>query len=150
MPGTFSKLLYHIVFSTKQRRPFITLDVQPRLYEYIGGIVRSLHGVSLTIGGMPDHLHMLVGWRTDETLADLMRMVKSRSSAWLHETIPSMKSFAWQEGYAAFSVSHSQAEAVLAYIERQEEHHRVRTFEEEFREFLKRHAIEYDARYVLG
>lgn len=148
MPGTHTKLLYHFVFSTKRREPLITADIQPRLHEYMGGIVRSMNGVAIRIGGMPDHVHMLVRWRTDETLATLMRTVKARSSAWMHQTSPALKAFAWQAGYGAFTVSPSQADAVEAYIAGQAEHHRVRTFEEEFVEFLRAHGIDYDERYI--
>lgn len=148
MPGTYTRLLYHFVFSTKRREPLIAPDIEPRLHEYMGGIVRSMNGVAIRIGGMPDHVHMLIRWRTDETLAALMRTVKARSSAWVHETFPALGTFAWQAGYGAFTVSASQADAVEAYIANQAEHHRVRTFQEEFVEFLRTHGIEYDERYI--
>jgi putative transposase len=148
MPGTYTKLLYHFVFSTKRRQPLITTEIESRLHEYMGGIVRSMNGVAIRIGGMPDHVHLLVRWHTNETLAALMRTVKARSSAWAHDTFPSLRAFAWQEGYGAFTVSHSQASAVENYIARQVEHHRKRPFQEEFREFLRAHEIEYDERYI--
>lgn len=150
MPGTYTRLLYHIVFSTKNRKQLIAPDVQPRLHEYMGGIVRAMDGTALMIGGVDDHVHMLVRWRTDESLATLLRTVKSRSSAWVHETFDELRTFAWQEGYAAFTVSQSQAAAVAGYIAGQVEHHRERSFEEELREFLQRHEVEFDERYLLG
>ena len=148
MPGTYTRLLYHFVFSTKHRRPLITGDVEARLHQYMGGIVRSMNGVAIRIGGMPDHVHMLVRWRTDDTLAALMRTVKARSSAWIHTTFPRLSAFAWQEGYAAFTVSQSQADTVDAYVARQAEHHRKRTFQEELLEILRTHEVEYDERYI--
>ena len=149
MPGTFSNLLLHIVFSTKHREPLITPDIQPRLHQFIGGIVRDEGGKLLEIGGVADHLHLLVSWRTDEAISSLVRNVKARSSAWVHQTFADHRAFAWQEGYGVFSVSHSQAPKVAEYIRGQPEHHRAKTFQEEFLELLKRHKIEYDERYVL-
>lgn len=148
MSGTYTKILYHIVFSTKRRQPFITPEIEERLHEYMGGIVRSLNGVALRIGGVPDHVHLLIRWRTDETLAALMRTVKSQSSAWVHETFPGNREFAWQEGYAAFSVSQSQASAVDRYIAMQAEHHRRRTFVDELRDFLRAHEVEFEERFI--
>ncbi len=148
MPGTYSKLLYHIAFSTKGRVPMITPDVEPRLHEYLGGIVRTMNGVPIRIGGMPDHVHLLIRWRTDETLAALLRTVKARSSRWVHKTLPSLRTFAWQEGYGAFTVSQSQVTSVARYIATQAEHHRIRSFEEEYLELLRAHEIEFDVKYL--
>lgn len=149
MPGTFSNLLYHIVFSTSGREPSITPDIQPRLYRFIGGIVRAEHGVLYTIGGMPDHVHLLVRWRTDESAAYLLRNVKARSSRWVHQTFPGSRSFAWQEGYSIFSVSQSQKPKVERYIATQEQHHRRRDFKKELIALLDAHEVVYDARYVF-
>ena len=148
MPGTYSRLLYHVVFSTKRRTQTITESLRPRLYDYMGGIIRSERGVSYEIGGTADHVHLLFRWRTDESLAALMRNVKSHSSRWVHQTFPTMGAFQWQEGYAAFSVSESQREAVANYIRNQAEHHRSLTFEDELVRLLEAHNIEYDARYL--
>jgi REP element-mobilizing transposase RayT len=148
MPGTYTKLLYHVVFSTKHRARLITVELQPRLHEYLGGIVRGEKGMAIRIGGTADHVHLLIRWRTDESLATLMRNVKSHSSLWVHQTFPQMQEFRWQEGYGAFTVSQSQAEAVDRYIQNQVQHHRERSFEEEFIELLKVHGIEYDERYL--
>ena len=98
---------------------------------------------------MLDHLHLLVGWRTDETIANLLRNIKSRSSAWVHQTFSDAQSFHWQEGYSVFSVSQSQVAKVRQYIQTQPEHHRKQTFKEEYIEFLRAHEIEYDERYVF-
>ncbi len=149
MPGTHHSLRLHLVFSTKHREPTITPEIQSRLYPFLGGIVRDEKGVLLEIGGMPDHLHLLVGWRTDDTIANLVRNLKSRSSAWIHETFSSASTFHWQEGYGVFTVSQSQVPKVRQYIQTQPEHHRVKTFREEYVEFLKAHEIHYDDRYVF-
>jgi REP element-mobilizing transposase RayT len=149
MPGTFSNLRLHIVFSTRHREPLITADLQPRLHKFIGGIVRDERGKLLEIGAVADHVHLLVSWRTDGTIADLVKNVKARSSAWLHKTFSGGRAFRWQEGYGVFSVSHSQAPKVVNYIRGQAEHHRKKSFQQEFLELLKRHNIEYDPRYVF-
>ena len=94
MPGTYSQIILHVVFSTKQRRLWITPDIQARLYEYVGGIIRAEKGTLHAIGGMPDHLHILLPWRTDGAVSDLMRTVKARSSRWVHETFPDSSAFA--------------------------------------------------------
>ena len=150
MPGTFTRLLYHIMFSTKHRANLIAADVQPRLHEYLGGIIRGERGIAHEIGGVADHVHLLIQWRTDETLATLMRRLKSNSSRWLHADFPTMRGFAWQEGYAAFTVSPSQFETVRQYIRNQAAHHRQRGFVEELKALLEVHGIEYDDRYLLG
>ncbi len=149
MPGTYSQILLHIVFSTKQRRPYITSELQARLYDYVGGIVRAEKGTLYAISGMPDHLHMLLRWRTDSPISDLMRPVKARSSRWVHDTFADSRAFAWQEGYAVFSVSKSSESDVKAYIENQAEHHKKRDFAEELLALLHAHGIEYDKRFVL-
>lgn len=148
MPGTYAKILLHVVFSTKGRAQMIKEPVQDRLYAYLGGIVRDERGVLMQAGGVADHVHLLVRWRTDGTVADLLRNVKGRSSKWAHETFAEMHSFAWQAGYGAFSVSESQVENVANYIRTQAEHHRSRTFQQEFVGLLELHGVEYDERYL--
>jgi REP element-mobilizing transposase RayT len=148
MPGTHSNLLYHIVYSTKGRAELMKGEAQQRIHEYLGGIVRSEGGVAYQVGGMADHVHLLVRWRTDESPATLLRQMKCNSSRWIHETFPMMSAFAWQEGYAAFTVSQSQKDAVARYIANQEMHHRGRSFEDELVELLKAHQVEYDPRYL--
>ena len=148
MAHTYTRLLTHIIFSTKDRQPWLTEHVRPRLFPYMGGIVRELHGSAIIINGPTDHVHMLCALPATAALADVMRVVKANSSKWMHETFPSRASFAWQTGYGGFSVSESNAPQVEEYIANQEEHHRRVTFQEEFMVFLKRHGIEYDQRYV--
>lgn len=149
MPGTYSQLLLHIVFSAKRREPWITPGVSERLYPYMGGIVRTSKGTLLDIGGIQDHVHMYVRWRTDATIADLMRDVKASLSGWLHEQFPQLRAFAWQEGYSVFSVSKSQESAVKNYITNQREHHGKEDFKSELLKMLRLNEIEFDERYVF-
>jgi len=149
MPGTYSQILLHTVFSTKCREPWITSDSAAQLYPYLGGIVRAEKGVLYDIGGVADHVHMYLRWRPDESVSNLMRTVKARSSKWIHETYPSCGAFAWQEGYSVFSVSKSQEEAVKKYIAGQAEHHRKEDFKSELLRLLRAHGIEFEERYVF-
>ena len=148
MPQTYTCLHYHLIFSTKHREPTITPDVRPRLWEYLGGTVRGLGGIPILVGGTDDHVHLLVTLRQLPALADFMRDLKAAASSWVHDTFPEQRGFAWQAGYGAFTVSHSGIDAVKAYIANQEEHHRKQTFQDEFREFLRRHGIEFDEKYL--
>ena len=147
MPSTHLSLHYHLVFSTKEREPLIADQWRSRLHAYLGGAARTVSGVAEAIGGTHDHVHLLIRLRTTHCLADVLREIKHTSSQWVHETI-GVKGFAWQEGYGAFTVSPSKTTAVSRYIARQEEHHRKRTFQEEYLEFLKESGVEYDERYL--
>jgi putative transposase len=137
----------HLVFSTKDRIPQIQVEWQQRLYEYIGGIVRAQKCRLIAAGGISDHVHLLVGMHQTVAPADLVRLVKSNSSGWVHDEFKAP--FAWQVKYGAFAVSKSGLEAVVQYINTQEEHHKHMTFKEEYLGFLERHEIEYDPRYVF-
>jgi len=145
MPSTYLSLNYHLVFSTEKREPMIS-DL-PRMREYLAGIVLGLDGHCRAVGGMPDHVHLLVGLSATHTLANFVRDLKKSSSAWMHDVV-GKRDFAWQKGYAAFTVSASAVEEVRAYILNQEEHHRVRTFREEVKAFLDRSGVNYDERYL--
>ena len=123
-------------------------DWSPRLYQYIGGTLRAKGNVLLAAGGMPDHVHLMVSIGRQAAIADIIRDVKANSSRWIHETYSNLLGFAWQTGYAAFSVSQSALNEVKQYIANQSEHHRMRTFQEEFVLFLKRHGVQYDEQYV--
>ena len=147
MPSTHLSLHYHIIFATKERRPFITLEWRERLHAYLGGVLREMDAIPQCVGGVADHIHILAGLKATHCLADVMRDLKRASSEWVHETIGD-RAFAWQEGYGAFTVSASMREDVRHYIERQEEHHRTRSFREEYLEFLKKSGIEFDERYL--
>lgn len=149
MPGTYSRILLHVVFSTKERRPWMTPDLAERLFAYMGGIVRAERGVLCDIGGVPDHVHLYRRWRPDESVSNLMRTVKARSSKWVHETFPRLAAFAWQEGYSVFSVSQSQEAAVKKYIAGQAEHHKKEDFRSELLRMLRLHEVEFDERYVF-
>ena len=148
MSRTFTNLLTHIVFSTKNREPMIVPDLKPELYSYLGGLTRELKGKSYGINGTSDHVHMLVSLPPAVSISDALRFIKSNSSGWIHAKWLNRKTFAWQLGYGAFSVSKSNVPAVLKYIRNQEAHHRKINFKEEFVEFLVKHGIEYDARYI--
>ena len=145
---TFSNLLYHVVFGTKDREPSIDAELRSDLHAYLGGIVRELHGTAVIINGTADHVHALLKFPPAVALADAIRVIKTNSSKWVHQKHRRGK-FAWQAGYSAFSVSESGAAAVRTYIERQEEHHRTRSFTDEYLEFLKKHRVAYDLKYVF-
>lgn len=147
MSGTYSQITIHTVFSTKDREPWIEASWSDDLYGFIGGIVRDEGGVLLAAGGVADHVHLLIGLKPEIALSDMMREVKSRSSKWIHAEYE--RAFAWQEGYAAFSVSASMVETVRGYLARQEEHHRRFDFKAELLELLRAHGVEFDGRYVL-
>ncbi len=150
MPGTYSQLLLHVVFSTKGRAPWIAADVADRLYSYIGGLIRTEKGVLYDIGGVEDHVHLYLRWRPDESVSNLMRTVKARSSKWVHDTFPFLREFAWQEGYSVFSVSKSQEGAVKSYIAGQADHHKKEDFQSELLRLLRAHGIEFDEKYVFN
>lgn len=148
MAHTFTHLLTHIVFSTKDRAAFLDDDLKPRLFAYMAGIIRELGGQVILINGPTDHVHILTTIPARLALSDFLRDLKANSSGWVHREFPSRHDFAWQTGYGAFAVSHSNLESVKEYIRNQEEHHRKLTFKEEFETFLKRHEIEYNERYL--
>jgi putative transposase len=148
MPSTYTNLLYHIVFSTKDRTPLINPEFQEELYRYIGGIIRAEGGVQLEIGGTTDHLHILAKFKPAVSVSDMLAKIKANSSKWVNDHKMKMRKFAWQEGYAAFTVSESQVPIVREYIRNQEEHHRKQTYQEEFIVLLDRHGIEFDPRYI--
>lgn len=148
MAHTFTNLLTHIVFSTKGREPWLNGEIKPRLLPYLGGIPRELDCKALLINGPADHVHILASLPAKTALSDILRSAKANSSGWVHETFPTASGFAWQTGYSAFSVSQSNARAVMAYIAKQEEHHRCMTFQEEYVALLQKHGIEYDERYL--
>jgi putative transposase len=147
MSSTHLSLHCHVVFGTKHQRPLIAADWRPRLHAYLGGAAKTLDIIPEAIGGVADHVHLLVGMRATHRLADVMRDVKRTSSAWVHETVGE-KDFEWQDGYGAFTVSVSLLETVRNYIAHQEEHHRKKTFQEEYVELLQRSGVEYDERYL--
>jgi putative transposase len=147
MSSTHLSLYIHVVFGTKHQRPLIVANWRLRFHAFIGGAIRALDMIPEAVGGVSDHVHLLIGIRATHRLADVMRDVKRTSSAWVHETTGD-KEFEWQDGYGAFSVSASLIEKVKDYIANQEEHHQKKTFQEEYLEFLKSSGVEYDERYL--
>jgi putative transposase len=150
MASTLTNLLYHIVFSTKERVPLIHNGLQESLYEYIGGILRAKQGILLEIGGMPDHVHLLVKLKADLAVAAAVRLVKANSSGWINENRKLQGRFEWQAGYFAASVSESQVAEVRRYIQNQKEHHARLSFQDELVKLLKKHRIAFDEKYFLG
>jgi REP element-mobilizing transposase RayT len=147
MPSTHSSLHYHITFSTKDRIATIMESWREQLHAYIGGTVRGLDGTPLQVGGVADHVHLLVGLRPTHCLADFVREVKKATTTWVHHDT-NTPHFLWQDGYGAFTVSRSDVEGVAKYIQSQEDHHRRWSFKDEFLSLLKKHGIEYDERYL--
>lgn len=150
MANTYTTIHLHLVFSTKGREPWIRPEIEVAVWSYLGGICRA-HGVkALHIGGVDDHVHLLVGLPPTLAVSELMRRLKGESSKWISGEIPQMGGFAWQDGYAAFSVGRSQVDCTIAYISRQREHHAKTTFAEEYRKFVEGHGLVADDRYLLG
>ena len=149
MPSAYTQNFYHTVFSTKQRAGLLTPDLEARLYPFIGGIVRDLRCTLLAVNGMPDHVHLLVRYRSDLSHSELLQQVKGRSSKWINETFPQLGRFSWQEGYGGFTVSKSVVPEVEAYIARQKEHHQRQDFRSELLELLRRHGVEFDEHEVF-
>jgi putative transposase len=152
MGHTFTSSLFHCVFATKGRQRWLTDEVNARLWSYLGGIARLNDMICLAAGGAADHVHLLMSLPATMPLAKAMQLVKGGSSKWVREEFPELKKeqFAWQDGYGAFSIGVSGVEETRRYIAMQDEHHRRRTFEEEFREFLRRHGLDDAHPHVLG
>ncbi len=150
MAHTYTNLLIHYVFSTKNRERVITEELQDRLWPYMGGIARENNMKALAIGGTEDHVHLLLSLPATLSVAKAVQLIKGGASNWVHDIFPNFTNFQWQEGYGAFTVSISHVNDTIAYISAQKEHHQVKTFQEEYLVFLKKHNIEYDERYIWG
>ncbi len=153
MANTYASLFTHVIFSTKNREVFIHRDIEARVWAYLGGIARENGFIAACVGGIENHVHLLLSLPPDLAVSKAVQLLKGGSSAWIKQAfpkVPTLRDFAWQDGYAAFSVSKSQVEEVRRYIESQREHHRVKTFEEEYRAFLSKHQIVCDEKYLLG
>ena len=148
MPQSLSSILVHLIFSTKNREPFISLAIERELYPYMATIFREHDSPSLIIDGTSDHLHALFALSRTIAVADLVEEVKTGSSKWIKTKGSEFKNFHWQKGYGAFSVAQSNVEVVKRYIQNQKQHHRRLTFQDEYRQFLKRYQVEFDERYV--
>lgn len=148
MAQSLARLLGHVVFSTKNREPNLTENVRPRLFGYLASVGRDLGCEVYRVGGVADHVHMAIDLGRTVSIAEFVKKVKQTSSAWIKEQTDGSKKFEWQAGYGAFSIGQSQLNALIKYIEGQEEHHRLRSFQEEYRELLKKYDVEGDERYL--
>jgi len=148
MAHTYTNLLTHALFSTKDRQPLVRPEIKSDLYAYMGGIITNLRGKPVLINGPKDHVHLLFVLPASLSLADFMEKLKANSSKWANEGWP-RRAFSWQTGYAAFSVSQSKLNEVKAYISQQEEHHRKSTYQDEVIVLLKKHGVEFDSRFVV-
>jgi len=148
MPQSLSRILVHLIFSTKNRIPFLTQEIRAELHPYLAVVLTEGGCPSLQVGGVEDHVHALFGLPRTLTVAEVVEMVKTTSSKWIKTKGTALESFYWQTGYGAFSVSQSHADDVIRYIQDQERHHQKRTFQDEYREILRLYNITYDERYV--
>lgn len=146
--STYLSLHYHVVFSTKNRVPCLAKEWRERLHSYMSGTIKGLGGYPQNTGGWNDHVHLLFGLKATHTVADTVRELKKASTAWIRDTI-GLRTFSWQEGYAAFTVGYRQRDIVRAYIDRQEDHHRTKTYKEEVLGLLEESGVEYDPRYFV-
>ena len=149
MPGTFSQLYIQVVFAVKGRNNLIQNSWKSDLHKYIAGIIKGKGQKPIIVNGMSDHIHVFIGLRPAMALSDLVRDIKNNSSKFINDRGLVQGKFAWQEGYGAFSYSHSQIEAVYNYIFNQEKHHKRKTFKEEYLDFLKKFDVEYDEKYLF-
>lgn len=148
MAQTYSSLYVHLVFSTKDRQPTLRADIRERVWSYLGGIARAGEMKAIEIGGAADHIHALLSLAPTMAPAAVAKMLKGNCSKWINESLGLPCRFEWQEGYAAFSVSCSQVDKIVTYIRNQEQHHRTKSFQQEYLGFLKKHRIQFDERYI--
>ena len=148
MPQSLSRVLIHLVFSTKNREPLLTPAIQNELHPYLAGALDNMNGPSLRVGGVEDHVHLFFGLCRTLTIAQVVESVKTSSSKWIKSKGGGFAGFHWQSGYGAFSVSQSDADAVVAYVADQERHHQKMTFQDEYRRLLERYRVNYDEQYV--
>lgn len=141
---SFTSCYLHVVFSTKERRRLITSELQQRLWPYLGGVARENKMKALCVGGVEDHVHVLLTIPSTISISKAVQLLKGNSSKWIHETFPAQREFSWQEGYGAFSIGISGVDDTIKYIRSQPEHHRTRTFKDELVAFLKKHGLKYD------
>jgi putative transposase len=145
MPQSLSQVIIHVIFSTKDRRAFIEPGIRPKLHAYLATVARNADCEAFRVGGIADHVHLAIRLSRTVTIADLVEQLKTSSSKWMKAYSPE---FAWQRGYGCFSVGPNDLEALIEYIENQEKHHQTRTFQEEFRMFLKKYGLEFNEAYV--
>jgi len=150
MTNTYTSFHYHFTFSTKNREPWIVQGIEARMWAYIGGIARNHKMTAIQVGGIEDHIHALVLAPPTIAPSRIAQYLKGDSSKWIHEEFPNLRRFEWQDGYGGFTVSKSQVPDLIEYIKNQRNHHRQRTFQEEYLELLKKHGVDYDERYLWG
>lgn len=150
MANTYCRILIHAIWSTKNREPSIRQKIDTQLWAYLAGICAKHDSQAIRIGGIENHVHGLIELSKNITIPTIIKELKASSTKWMNQENRTQGRFAWQDGYAAFSVSPSKIAEVIAYIENQREHHRHVGFEEEYRGFMKRHELEYDEKYLLG
>ena len=148
MSQSLNRIYVHLIFSTKNRVPLITDDIKDELFNYLGGVCKNLECNPVQVGGYRDHVHILCLLSKKMTLVKLLEEVKSSSSKWIKTKDEKFSSFYWQSGYGAFSVNPTETDLVKKYIQNQEEHHKVKNFQDEYRAFLKKYDVEYDEKYV--
>ena len=148
MPQSLSRILTHLVFSTKHRVPNLTPDIQRELHPYLAGVLDNIECPALRVGGVDDHVHLFFGLSRTMSIAEVVEKVKTSSSKWLKTKSPALQEFHWQQGYGAFSVSQSDADAVITYVREQARHHQKMTFQEEYRKLLEKYQVPYDEKYV--
>ena len=149
MANTYSSLFVHIVFSTKHRKRWITPDIEARVWSYIGGVARTHDLKALQVGGVDEHIHALLRAKPIHLPSQTALWLKAESSKWIHREFDHMKTFGWQDGYGAFSVSKSNVPAVIEYIKNQRQHHEKESFENEYERLMKLHEVDYDPKYLL-
>ncbi|MEZ5346222.1 MAG: IS200/IS605 family transposase [Pyrinomonadaceae bacterium] len=149
MPQSLVNQILHCVFSTKERRKLISPEIAERLYPYFGGIARKNKMKLIAVGGMKDHIHLLVSLPSTISISKAMQSLKGNSSKWMHETYPELKLFEWQRGYGAFSIGVSDLERTTNYINNQAKHHKNHSFEDEYLAFVRKNGLEYDEKYVF-
>lgn len=149
MANTYSNLFYHIVFSTKGRKDLISQDIEDRVWAYIGGVARNHGMTAVQVGGIDNHAHALIMAKPLHSPSQIAQWLKGESSKWIHDTFSELKEFAWQDGFGVFSVSKSNVEDVVDYIKNQREHHKNKSFEDEYIAMLKLNGIDYEERYVF-
>jgi REP element-mobilizing transposase RayT len=148
MAHTFTNLLVHVIFSTHERAPLIGDTIRDDLHAYLGGILRELRATPIVIGGTTDHVHLLTRLPADLAVADCLRILKANSSRWVKERWPERRSFGWQGGYGAFSVSESSQASVIRYVQQQPQHHLRVSFQDEFLALLRKHGVAFDEQYI--
>ncbi|HKK76555.1 MAG TPA: IS200/IS605 family transposase [Saprospiraceae bacterium] len=149
MANTYTQIHLHVIFAVQNRNALIQDSWEEKLYKYITGIVQQYGHKMLQINGMPDHVHLLIGMRPTQSLSDLMKQVKGSSTEWINENKWTRHKFSWQAGYGAFSYAKSEVPRVIKYIQNQKEHHRTKTFTEEYMEFLEAFEVDFDERYIF-